>query len=102
MSQCVSVISHNPVQNHPSCHGTTNSAAFSCQTTSFSREHIQIFARMQVAHAANCLQGCLSSSLAHSGLIVRLSSPNIPGTGSPMTGDQLAVILRSPDGGSGA
>jgi len=57
---------------------------------------------MQVSHAANCLQGCLSSSIAHPGLIVRLSSPNILGAASPMTGDQLAVILRSPDGGSGA
>jgi hypothetical protein len=56
---------------------------------------------MQASHGANCLQGCLSSSTVHTGLVVRFNSPNIYDLALPTISEQLAVVLRSPEGNSG-
>jgi len=56
---------------------------------------------MQVSHGATCVHGCLGSSTAHPGSIVRFSCTNIHDLTLPTKGDELAVILRSSDGYSG-
>lgn len=56
---------------------------------------------MQVSHSAKCVQGCLNSSIVHTGSIVRFNSPNTRNSTLPTMSDQLVVILRLSDGYSG-